>query len=102
MIVRAIRVSVKKEFITDFEKATVANRAGSIEETGVLRFDILKSAETEGEYFLYEVYDSEEATLNHKETEHYKLWKAAVERMMAAPRTSTAYTPVSPTNTAEW
>jgi (4S)-4-hydroxy-5-phosphonooxypentane-2,3-dione isomerase len=102
MIVRAIKVYVKNEFITDFEKVTIANRAGSIQETGVLRFDILKSAETDGEYFLYEVYSSEEATLKHKETDHYKIWKETVKPMMASPRTSAAYMPVSPTEEPDW
>ena len=43
MIVRAIRVYVKPEAAEAFERATVENRAGSIKEPGVLRFDVLRA-----------------------------------------------------------
>jgi autoinducer 2-degrading protein len=90
MIVRAIRVYVKRESVEAFERATVENRAGSIGEPGVLRFDVLKSAERPAEYLLYEVYADEKATADHKETAHYKKWREAVEPMMARGRESSA------------
>jgi len=102
MIVRGITVFVKKESIEDFKKATVENRAGSIQEPGILRFDVLQSDDDPGIFYLYEVYTDEAATLAHKETPHYKKWKETVESMMADKRIGKAYTPIEPANPSEW
>lgn len=102
MIVRAISVAVKKESIGDFIQATAANHRGSLQEPGVLRFDVLQSSENPEVFLLYEAYTGEDAASAHKETAHYKAWKAAVEPMMAGPRGSTAYIPVAPADPAGW
>ncbi len=96
MIVRGITVFVKKGSIAPFIDATVENRAGSINEPGILRFDFLQSREDPGEFFLYEVYTDEDATLNHKETAHYKKWKELVGPMMDKDRIGKAYIPIAP------
>ena len=102
MVIRIINVYVKEERTEDFLKATGLNRKASIEETGVLRFDILNDNADSSHFILYEVYGSDEATVSHKETEHYKVWKNQVEDMMAAPRGSVSCTPVAPTGHDEW
>ena len=102
MIVRVIDVHVKKESIEDFRRISVQNRGGSIRESGVLRFDVLQSDTDPQHFILYEVYRDEQATLEHKETEHYKIWREAAEPMMACKRESTACTPVAPTDSGEW
>lgn len=102
MIVRIITVSVKSECVAEFEKETSLNHQGSIEEIGVLRFDVLKDTEHPGRYVLYEVYVDEKATRLHKETQHYARWKAAVEPMMAGPRESAAYSVIAPTDPGAW
>ena len=45
MIVRTIKVFVKREYVAEFEEATLANHLGSLQEPGVLRFDVLKDPE---------------------------------------------------------
>ena len=45
---------------------------------------------------LVEAYRSLEATVQHKETTHYKTWRDAVAEMMAEPRTSVKYANVFP------
>ena len=102
MIVRAIKVYVKPEAVDAFERATVENRAGSIREPGVLRFDVLRSAERAAEYLLYEVYADEKAAADHKETAHYKKWRDAVGPMMARDRESAAWSPVAPVDRKAW
>jgi quinol monooxygenase YgiN len=102
MIVRAIRVYVKPEAVDAFERATVENRAGSIREPGVLRFDVLKSSDRPAEFLLYEVYADEKATADHKETAHYKKWRDTVAPMMARDRESAAYSPVAPLARSDW
>ncbi len=107
MIVRAVRVYVKPEAVEAFERATVENRAGSIREPGVLRFDVLKSADrprtaSSAEYLLYEVYADDKATADHKETAHYKKWNETVAPMMERKRESAAYSPVAPVARSDW
>ena len=102
MIVRVIDVHVNKESIEDFKRISVRNRQGSIQEKGVLRFDVLQSDSDPQHFILYEVYRDEQATSDHKETEHYKIWREAAEPMMASKRESTACTPVAPTDPGEW
>ena len=102
MIVRVIDVYVKEQSIEEFKGATFRNREGSIQEPGVLRFDVLQSESDPYHFILYEVYRDEQATKDHKETAHYQEWREAVEPMMAGKRESTACTPVAPTDPAEW
>jgi len=102
MIVRVIDVYVQEQSIEEFKGATVKNRQGSIQEPGVLRFDILQSESDPNHFILYEVYRDEQATKDHKETVHYQRWREAVEPMMARKRESAACRPVAPTDPAEW
>lgn len=96
MIVRVISLRIKPESIDDFKTASVANHLGSLKEPGILRFDVLQNEAKPEEFLLYEVYESQEATLTHKETVHYQKWKAKIDPMMAEPRTSTSYSLVAP------
>ena len=102
MIVRVIDVYVKEQSIEEFKRATVKNRQGSIQEPGVLRFDVLQTEAEPDHFVLYEVYRDEQATSDHKDTVHYQEWRTAVEPMMAKPRGGTACTPVAPTEQSEW
>jgi autoinducer 2-degrading protein len=102
MIVRIIDVYVREESIEQFKSISVQNRQGSIREPGVLRFDVLQSESDPDHFVLYEVYRNEQATLDHKETDHYRTWREAAEPMMARKRQSTACLPVSPTDPEEW
>lgn len=102
MIVRVITCHVKPGFEAAFEEATVANHRGSIAEPGVLRFDVLKATDSPGTYYLYEVYRDDAATVEHKETAHYKRWREAVAEHMAADRTSAACSVIAPVSEADW
>ncbi len=102
MIVRGITVYVKPESVVAFREATLNNRAGSVLEPGIFRFDVLQSDEDETVFYLYEVYRDEAAAAAHKTTAHYKKWKETVEPMMAAPREGKAFTPIAPEDPSEW
>ena len=102
MIVRIIDVYVKEQDVEEFKALTVENRRGSIREEGVLRFDVLQTETDPDHFLLYEVYRDQQATLDHKDTDHYQKWRAAVEPMMARKRGSTACIPVAPTDPGEW
>ena len=102
MVVRIITVRVKPGGEGAFETATLENRRGSVEESGVLRFDVLRDADAPGRYFLCEAYRDEAASAAHKETVHYAVWRKAVADLMAGDRTSVACIPVAPLEESLW
>ena len=102
MIVRVINVFVKEDRVEDFSVATRKNRQGSVQEPGVLRFDVLQDSTDPTHFILYEAYRSEEAATQHKQMSHYAEWKTDVESMMARPRKSTACTVIAPRGQENW
>ena len=102
MIVRAIEILVQPERTAEFIAATLENHRGSLREPGVLRFDVLQSAEDPARFLLYEVYRDEQATQAHKKTTHYEAWRQAVEPLLAAPRKAWAYQALAPADPADW
>lgn len=95
-----VDVWVEAESTRAFEEATKVNAAASRLEPGIARFDVIVDASDPTHYQLIEVYRSPDAPAAHKQTAHYETWRAAVEPMMARPRSSTKFQGVSPTSDA--
>ena len=91
MIVTCVHVYVKADHIDDFIQATTPNHYGSVQEVGNLRFDLLQDANDPTHFMLYEAYQSQEEAAKHKETTHYKVWRATVAEWMAQPRNGVKY-----------
>ena len=87
---------LKEDQIEGFIKATENNVKNSILESGVARFDFFQNQEDPTKFILIEAYRDENAPAKHKETEHYKKWKAIVEPMMSEPRFSVKYSNILP------
>lgn len=102
MIVTCVTVFVKKEHLQDFIEATLENHRNSIKEEGNLRFDVLQSKNDDTRFFLYEAYESEEASAAHKKTEHYLKWRDTVADWMAKPREGVAHSVIAPTGKDLW
>ena len=96
MFIVHVNVHVKKESIEDFRAASLKNAAQSVQEPGIARFDVLQSREDPARFLLVEVYRQEADAAAHKQTDHYKTWRDAVESMMAEPRQSAKYSNVFP------
>ncbi len=96
MLIVHVFVHVKPEFVADFRQATRENARNSVLEPGIARFDVLQQADDPTRFVLVEVYCSVEATVQHKETAHYAVWRDAVAEMMAEPRSSIKYSNVFP------
>jgi autoinducer 2-degrading protein len=86
MYVVCVNVYVVAGREDDFVAATRHNHEGSVQESGCLRFDVLKAEDEVGRYFLYEVYRSKDDFKAHQTTEHYNTWKVTVADWMAQPR----------------
>ena len=96
MLVVQVNVHVKEDQIEEFIKATEENVKNSIKEPGIARFDFFQNQEDPTRFILIEAYRDENAPVKHKETEHYKKWKAHVEPMMSEQRFSIKYSNILP------
>lgn len=96
MLIVHVHARVKPEFIDSFKQATIENARHSVKEPGVARFDVIQQAEDLSRFVLVEVYRSEAAPAQHKDTAHYQKWRDAVAPMMAEPRSSVKYSNIFP------
>jgi len=101
MIVVHVHVHVKPEYVDEFIQATLENAQRSLTEPGIARFDVIQRVDDPTKFILVEVYRNEEATLQHKETEHYKKWRDTVAPMMAEPRSSVRFRNIFPAD-SDW
>jgi len=86
-----VSIHVRAQTIDEFLAATRDNVRESLQEKGVARFDVLRHAEDPNRFLLVEVYRQAQDQVLHKETAHYKRWAAAVEPLLAEPRTRIVY-----------
>jgi len=91
-----VQIRVQPDCLEAFKAATLANARASLQEDGVLRFDVLQRQDEPTRFVLVEVYRAVQDQARHRLTTHYAAWAAAVADMMAEPRTALKYTPVFP------
>jgi len=97
MLTVLVHIHVKEEFLEAFRTATIENSRNSLQEPGVVRFDVLQQQDDPTRWVLIEAYRQPEDQLKHRETAHYARWRDSVADMMAEPRVGVKYTPVYPT-----
>ncbi len=102
MLAVHVQCRVLPENVEAFKEATLANARASVQEPGILRFDVLQEDGAPERFVLVEVYRTPEDPARHKETAHYAEWRDAVADMMAEPRSSVKYGPVFPSVVAGW
>ena len=102
MLVVHVHVLVREADVEAFLEATLANAEASVQEPGVVRFDVIQDQADPSHVVLVEVYRDAEAAAAHKSTPHYATWRDTVERMMARPRESTRFSVVFPTEVQRW
>ena len=91
MLTVLVAVHVKPDCVEAFRQATLANARQSLQEPGIARFDMLQQQDDPTRFVLVEAYRSVEATVAHKATAHYAVWRDTVADMMVEPRTSVKY-----------
>lgn len=96
MLIVHVHVRVRPELAEDFGRATVENASASVQEPGIVRFDVVRQQDDATRFVLIEIYRDAEAAAAHKLTAHYAKWRDAVAPMMAEPRSSVKYNPVFP------
>ena len=93
-----VSARVKPDDVDAFRAATVENARHSVEEPGVVRFDVLQQGDDPTRFMLVEVYRSPDAAAAHKETAHYLRWRDTVGAMMVEPRASVRFANVFPSD----
>jgi quinol monooxygenase YgiN len=96
MFIVCVHAHVKPDSVADFRQATVENARSSVQERGILRFDVVEQQDDATRFVLMEAYRTPEAAAANKETAHYAKWRDAVAGMMAEPRHSVKYSAVYP------
>ena len=96
MLVVHVHVRVTPESVEAFRAATLENARNSVEEPGVVRFDVLQQEDDPARFLLQEIYRTPEDPARHKETAHYAAWRDTVAPMMAEQRSSVKYRAVFP------
>ena len=72
-----VTVKIHSHRVTEFLEVMHKDAAGSREEPGCLRFDLLKDEKDPTKFYFYEVYkNGGEAMDYHKSMDHYKAWTA--------------------------
>lgn len=96
-----VSVATKPGTEKDFIEESIQNAKNSVLEEGVSRFDILQKVNDPTQFQLLEVYNNRGGGIAHKDTDHYKKWRANVADMMALDRRAATYRPLFPVP-SEW
>ncbi len=96
MLVVHVFVHVHADQVEAFTTATLDNARASVQEAGIARFDVIQQLDDPTRFVLVEVYRTEQAPAQHKETAHYARWRDTVAPMMASPRQSVKYANLYP------
>ena len=79
-----VTVEIEEARVPAFLEALKVDAAGSREEEGCLRFDLLKDSEAANTWHFYEIYKNDEAMAVHKTLPHYKAWADFKARFAAS------------------
>ena len=96
MLIVHVHVHVKPEFVQAFLEASVENSRNSVQEPGIVRFDVLQSTTDPARFLLSEIYRTADDPAAHRATAHYQKWRDTVAEMMAEPRSSVQFTNAFP------
>lgn len=96
MLIVHVNVHVRADDVAEFIAATRENARRSIEEPGIVRFDVLQQDDDPTRFLLVEIYSTADDPARHKATAHYAAWRDTVESMMAEPRRSVKFVSITP------
>jgi autoinducer 2-degrading protein len=81
MFIVLVKVEVKPELADEFKTAILQNAALSVQrDPGCVRFDVLQQQDDPTRWFFYEVYDKEQAWVDHRHSAHFLAFKEVGDR----------------------
>jgi len=75
MFIQIINLQVKEEFLEEFIKISLYHADKSLEEDGIIRFDVLRSSEDRTQFIFIEEFKSESDVQLHRQSEHFLKWQ---------------------------
>ena len=85
MLTVQVVFKIKSGKAKEFEEITKYNVENSRKEEGVRRFEFYRLADSDNSYMLFECYEAKEDQESHRNTPHFKKWKAAVSELTDGP-----------------
>lgn len=86
MYIQVVELRVKDGKIDEFLEAFRINYEGTIKEPGNVQFDLLQSKEEKNLFMVYEVFRSEDALAEHRQTPHFKECVGRFDRLLEGER----------------
>ena len=85
MFIALVQVQVRPELLDEFRSAILDNAARSVErEPGCHRFDVLQREDDPTKWVFYEVYDNEQAWVQHRASPHFLAFKEVGDRALVS------------------
>lgn len=97
MFVQIVHIRIKPDRLAEFLEVFQVNYAGTRQEPGNIRFDVLQDPAEPTHFAIYEVFENAAAVDAHRATAHYKATVARLEPLMQGPRSKDLFTLVMPT-----
>ncbi|MDP4094646.1 MAG: putative quinol monooxygenase [Bacillota bacterium] len=95
MLIVHVLFHVKPESIEAFKEISEENAENSTREPGVLSFEVFQQQDSPERFLFIEIYKSKDDQLLHRETAHFKKWKATIGEMLEEPYTFVKYVKVT-------
>src|SRR3954471_15871248 len=81
MFIVLVKVQVKPELVGEFKTAILKNATLSVErDPGCVRFDVLQQEDDPTRWYFYEVYEQEQAWIDHRSSAHFLAFKDVGDR----------------------
>ena len=95
-----VTIKIKEGYAERFAEASLGDSQGSVrDEPGCFRFDILADKLDPLKFYLYEVYEDEDAHMKaHRNAPHYKKWRDTVSDWFDGATSSVAMDTVFPSD----
>jgi len=85
MFVMLVQLQIKSELVDEFRAAILKNAELSVQrDPGCLRFDVLQHQDDPTNWYLYEVYDKEQAWVDHRKAPHFLAFMEVGHRAIVA------------------
>jgi autoinducer 2-degrading protein len=81
MFIVLVKVQVRSELLDEFKTAILRNASLSVErDPGCVRFDVLQQEDDPTRWYFYEVYEREQAWIDHRNSAHFLAFKEVGDR----------------------
>jgi autoinducer 2-degrading protein len=85
MFIVLVKVHVKPELLDEFKIAILRNATLSVErDPGCVRFDVLQQEDDPTTWVFYEVYEREQAWVDHRSAPHFLVFKEVGDRAIVS------------------